>query len=768
MKNSEGNGTAVLRTMACGAVLALAFCTAAHAQFKISQSFTTNAAPGWSIAGTNNQGADDSAILTGGYGPIPSNVNDANGDGWLRLTTNQGNQIGRALYTGGSFASTQGVVIDFEYVSWGGTGADGLSFFLYDANATMAGAGSGAALGYCSGAGGYLGVGLDEFGNFSSPGATGRCPNNDGPGGVQDSIAVRGPVASNNPYIGGTAVSGGIDSPGASARPAANKVRAMLVPNGSGGYRVTVALGPAGATPVPLINALNFPFVAPSQLRVGVAASTGGSNNIHEVRNLAVSTPVDIAVTKTVTPAIVLKGQAATYTVVVQNGDVNPVDAGNQSPAINAANAPAFADVLPAQLTAVAWTCAATPGSNCPAASGTGNLSFAGGYSLAAGGSITFTIVGTVLQTATCGATVSNTATADFPATAGFTDINTANNTASASFTVGCRSLMLTKVSNGGTGAFGFSGNNGWTNQTITTTATGAGVAGASQTLAAAATATTIVEASPAGWNLVGVACTGMGAGGAVTLGANSFTLNAAAVTNNSEIACTVTNAKAPVLRLGKTLPGGRLIAGDQFTLTITGAGGPATATTTGATAAPTETAVLPAATAGSAYTFAEGGASGAALADYITTYSCSNALNAGQAPNGSGQSFGITPVAGDDITCMLSNTAVRRADLAVVKAAAAGTVATGGLSTFTLTATNSGPSAANDAVLRDTPGPGLDCTDPGLPATCSASGGAVCPGAAVPMANLLSSAGVAIPTFPAGGSVVITVQCRVTATGLP
>jgi len=85
---------------------------------------------------------------------------------------------------------------------------------------------------------------------------------------------------------------------------------------------------------------------------------------------------------------------------------------------------------------------------------------------------------------------------------------------------------------------------------------------------------------------------------------------------------------------------------------------------------------------------------------------------------------------------------------------------------TFTLS--NAGPNAANGAVLRDAPGAGLDCTTPSSTATCTAGGGASCPGATVPVANLTSPAGVAIPVLPAGGSMVVTMQCTVTASGLP
>jgi uncharacterized repeat protein (TIGR01451 family) len=103
--------------------------------------------------------------------------------------------------------------------------------------------------------------------------------------------------------------------------------------------------------------------------------------------------------------------------------------------------------------------------------------------------------------------------------------------------------LTLTKISQGGARAFTFTGSNGWTSQTLTTTVPGVGVTGATQTLTALDTATTITETMPPGFVLSGVTCSGMGPGGAVTTGASSFTLNAAAVAADSQIACTVTNS---------------------------------------------------------------------------------------------------------------------------------------------------------------------------------------------------------------------------------
>lgn len=118
-------------------------------------------------------------------------------------------------------------------------------------------------------------------------------------------------------------------------------------------------------------------------------------------------------------------------------------------------------------------------------------------------------------------------------------------------------------------------------------------------------------------------------------------------------------------------------------------------------------------------------------------------------------------------LRCTFTNTAIR-ADLQIVKSANPGSARTGDVVTYTLTVSNAGPNAANGAVLRDAPGVGLDCTTPSSTATCTAGGGANCPGATVSVASLTSTAGVAIPVLPAGGGVVVTMQCTVTASGLP
>ena len=104
---------------------------------------------------------------------------DVSGRGFLRLTNNTQNQTGYARSLG-QFTSDQGVKVEFEYYSYGGSNADGITFFLY--NATAIGSfqiGSfGGSLGYAQKvpfgipepgvSKGFIGIGLDEYGNFAS------------------------------------------------------------------------------------------------------------------------------------------------------------------------------------------------------------------------------------------------------------------------------------------------------------------------------------------------------------------------------------------------------------------------------------------------------------------------------------------------------------------------------------------------------------------------------------------------------------------------
>lgn len=102
-------------------------------------------------------------------------------------------------------------------------------------------------------------------------------------------------------------------------------------------------------------------------------------------------------------------------------------------------------------------------------------------------------------------------------------------------------------------------------------------------------------------------------------------------------------------------------------------------------------------------------------------------------------------------------------ANLQAAKTNNVNTLITGSTTSYTVTFSNLGPSAADNATVTDVVSAGLSaCTV----ASCSASGGspvAACP--ATP-ANLLLPGGVTIPSFPSGAAVRFIVNCNVTASG--
>ncbi len=229
-------------------------------------------------------------------------------------------------------------------------------------------------------------------------------------------------------------------------------------------------------------------------------------------------------------------------------------------------------------------------------------------------------------------------------------------------------------------------------------------------------------------------------------------------------VGCNFVNTGRASLRLEKALPFGRTNPGDQFELGVTGPGAPPAVTTTGAGNTATGAVVIATATIGSSYTFTELAAGGANLGTYGSNWSCTNTRADGQQPNGSGTSFSLTPLAGDDLACTFRNSVRPAADLRVRKTVNPAGARTGEVLTYTLVADNLGPDPANGALLRDAPGAGLDCSRPAGTAACTASGGASCPGPSVPVASLVGG-GMLIPTLPVGGSVTLTLQCTVTAT---
>jgi hypothetical protein len=343
------------------------------------------------------------------------------------------------------------------------------------------------------------------------------------------------------------------------------------------------------------------------------------------------------------------------------------------------------------------------------------------------------------------------------------------------------RRLLLLKTTLGGVGGpFGFAlTNTVQTTGSVTTTAVNTptavdGDTGNTATLAYAitspTTAVTINENSlPAGWQLTGATCVNNASTTVGSLSGSTYTLTGAEIAASVSFTCTFTNTRLPILRLQKALPSGRFFAADQFALTIAGTGGPATVNTTGAGLTATGVATLNPGALGAVYTLSEAGASGAVLTNYATTWACTNALGGGQTPSGSGTSFNVTAVAGDDLTCTFTNTRNNQADLRLTKTntpgvngeldQAADTVVSGAASNYSIVLSNLGPDAADGALVNDPAPTNLTCTT----ASCAAAGGAACPAATgAALVSALQGAGATVPTLPNGSSITITLSCTV------
>jgi len=262
------------------------------------ESFKNASAAGMSYGG--------SAFLTAAAG---SSQIDQPGSGTLRLTSNTNNQNGYAV-SNVSFPSANGLKIEFEYFMYGhnGIAADGLSFFLFDAATSSFNIGGfGGSLGYApSGSGkgvsnGYLGIGIDAYGNYSNP-TDGR---QTGPGTLSNAISIRGKGngtagdPENYKYITGAQTGQyGFDVQTGGRRTAQEwgyrKVFIELKPNPdtvTGGYLISLTIQAQesfGTRVQKIIDEVPYFVKAPENLRFGFAASTGYFFNNHEIQNLKV------------------------------------------------------------------------------------------------------------------------------------------------------------------------------------------------------------------------------------------------------------------------------------------------------------------------------------------------------------------------------------------------------------------------------------------------------------------------------------------------
>jgi uncharacterized repeat protein (TIGR01451 family) len=493
-----------------------------------------------------------------------------------------------------------------------------------------------------------------------------------------------------------------------------------------------------------------------------------GNNSATDTDTLTAS--ADLAITKTDGVTTATPGGSVTYTITASNAGPS--------------NAPGstVADTFPASLTCT-WTCVGAGGGTCTAA-GSGNINDT--VNLPSGGSVTYTASCTISGAAT--GTLSNTATIAAPG--GVTDPTPGNNSATDTDTLGATAdLAITKTDGVTSATPGGS-------VTYTITASNAGPSNA--------TGATVADTFPASltctWTCVGAGggtCTAAGtgnindtvnlpSGGSVTYtasctisGAATGTLsNTATVTspagvtdptpgNNSATDTDTLGANAD-LAITKTDGVTTATPGGSVTYTITASNaGPSSAA--GATVADTFPASL-------TCTWTCAGAGGGTC----TASGSGNINDTVNLPSGGSVTYTASCTISGAATGTLSNTATvaapagvtdptpgnnsatdtdtlgASADLAITKTDGVATVTAGGSTTYTITASNAGPSGATGATVADTFPASLTCTW-----TCAAAGGGTCTAAG--SGNINDTV-----NLPSGGSVTYTASCTISgaATG--
>jgi len=555
----------------------------------------------------------------------------------------------------------------------------------------------------------------------------------------------------------------------------------------------------AGASSVSLTNA-SIAANATCRVQVNVVANLSGNlintlaagaftsaqhvtNPLPASATLTATGSADLSITKTDGTTTATPGGTTTYTIVARNNGPNGVAGAS------------VIDTPPAGMTFTGWTCSASAGSSCTA-SGSGAINDL--VTLLNGGTATYTVTAQIAA----GASGSITNTASVAAPASVVDSNPANDSASDTDTLApVVALAVAKTDGSPTYTPG-------TNATYTVTVTNAGPSDASNV--------TVADSMPAGVTLSGtvtcVASAGSSCGTVTgTAGQTSFGSTGAYITagGGSSLVFTVPVSFAPALAtnpLVNTVSATDLASGNSangsdsdtrtavanvalvksgpatinagatitYTLTISNAG-PSAAN--GATFSDNVPAGITGITAscgsasGGAVCPASVGVAGNAVSGSVPVLPPGGSVVitiSGTAPaSGPLSNTGsVSPPAGTSDPNLADNSSTVNtaitpvADVSLVKAGPAN-IDAGSTITYTLTIANAGPSAANGATFSDN----VPAAITGVGASCGgASGGAACPGSISVAGNSVSGA---IPTLPAGGSVVITITGTAPASGV-
>ncbi len=224
-------------------------------------------------------------------------------NGRLGMTQASPRQSTSATYQRLFPAANNLVTIEFDQYAYGGNGADGMAVVLSDARVTPQPGAFGGPLGYgfkpgVSGfAGGWLGVGIDEYGNFSGEGgATNK-------GRRKQSVVVRGSGSGTSGYnylkgtcnngadnAGGNCLSPTVDSGSDSSRP--HRYR-LTVDSRTGGQSLVKIERNTGSGYSTLIDSFNAAgqsgqAAVPDNFLLSLTGSTGDLTNAHQIDNVRI------------------------------------------------------------------------------------------------------------------------------------------------------------------------------------------------------------------------------------------------------------------------------------------------------------------------------------------------------------------------------------------------------------------------------------------------------------------------------------------------
>ncbi len=223
-------------------------------------------------------------------------------NGRLRMTDDTGDASTAATVQRTFPAANNLITVTFKYFGYSNKsnrGADGMALILSDASVTPQPGAFGGSLGYAQKvgipgfAGGWLGIGLDEFGNYSNP-TEGRVG---GVGSRSDAVAIRGSGSSEYAYLTGTgSLATGIDNGSATSTPSPGHLYRITVDSRTPGktlVKVERDTGGTGNNYTTLIAPYDVRTnsgqgAVPKDFMLSFTGSTGGNVNIHELDDLQV------------------------------------------------------------------------------------------------------------------------------------------------------------------------------------------------------------------------------------------------------------------------------------------------------------------------------------------------------------------------------------------------------------------------------------------------------------------------------------------------